>query len=40
LGDEISIRTRNNKTYNFRLLKASDADMVKRLAALHIKGND
>ncbi len=36
-GDEISIRTRNNKKYNFRLLKPSDANMVKRLAALHIK---
>jgi tetratricopeptide (TPR) repeat protein len=40
LGDEIAIKTRNNKTYNFRLLKASDADMVKRLAAPHIKSND
>jgi tetratricopeptide (TPR) repeat protein len=38
-GDEISIRTRNNKKYNFRLLKASDANMVRRLAALHMKGN-
>jgi tetratricopeptide (TPR) repeat protein len=40
LGEEISIRTRNNKTYNFRLLKPGDADMVKRLATPHIKGND
>jgi tetratricopeptide (TPR) repeat protein len=39
-GDEISIRTRNNKKYNFRLLKPSDANMVRRLAALHIKGSD
>jgi tetratricopeptide (TPR) repeat protein len=38
-GDEISIRTRNNKKYNFRLLKAGDGNMVRRLAALHMKGN-
>lgn len=37
-GDEISIRTRNNKKYNFRLLKPGDAGMVQRLAALHFKG--
>jgi tetratricopeptide (TPR) repeat protein len=37
-GDEISIRTRNNKKYNFRLLKPADATMVRRLAALHFKG--
>ncbi len=39
-GDEISIRTRNNKKYNFRLLKPSDANMVKRLVSLHIKTNN
>jgi tetratricopeptide (TPR) repeat protein len=39
-GDEISIRSRNNKKYNFRLLKPSDAPMVRRLASLHIKTND
>jgi tetratricopeptide (TPR) repeat protein len=38
--DEVSIRTRNNKKYNFRLLKPSDANMVRRLAALHFKGNE
>jgi len=37
-GDEISMRTRNNKKYNFRLLKPADAGMVRRLAALHFKG--
>ncbi len=39
-GDEVSIRTRNNKKYNFRLLKPSDANMVKRLVSLHIKTNN
>jgi tetratricopeptide (TPR) repeat protein len=36
-GDEISIRTQNNKKYNFRLINAKEADMVRRLAALHVK---
>ena len=39
-GDEVSIRTRNNKKYNFRLLKPGDADNVRRLAARHMKGSD
>lgn len=39
-GDEVSIRTRNNKKYNFRLLKPNDANMVRRLAALHMKANE
>ncbi len=38
-GDEVSIRTRNNKKYNFRLLKPADAATVRRLAALHSKGS-
>ncbi|MGA2261003.1 MAG: PEGA domain-containing protein [Acidobacteriota bacterium] len=37
VGEEVSIRTRNNKKYNFRLLKPADAAMVRRLAALHLK---
>jgi len=32
-GDEVSIRTRNNKKYNFRLLNAGDGGRVRRLAA-------
>jgi tetratricopeptide (TPR) repeat protein len=36
-GDEVAIRTRNNKKYNFRLLKPGDAGIVRRLAASHIK---
>ena len=39
-GEEVSIRTRNNKKYNFRLLKPDDADNVRRLAARHIKGTE
>lgn len=39
-GDEVSIRTRNNKKYNFRLLRPGDADKIRRLAALHVKGSD
>lgn len=38
VGDEISIRTQNNKKYNFRLLKPNDATMVRRLVASHFKG--
>jgi len=38
-GDEIAIRTQNNKKYNFRLLKPSDASIVRRLATLHLKGD-
>ena len=36
-GDEIAIRTRNNKKYNFRLLNPADADKVRRLSAMHMK---
>jgi tetratricopeptide (TPR) repeat protein len=39
-GVEVAMRTRNNKKYNFRLLKPGDADMVRRLAARHIKDNE
>ncbi len=39
-GDEVSIRTQNNKKYNFRLLKPNDADKIRRLAALHVKATD
>ena len=38
-GDEIAIRTQNNKKYNFRLIKPSDASIVRRLATLHLKGD-
>jgi tetratricopeptide (TPR) repeat protein len=34
-GDAVSIRTRNNKKYNFRLLNAADAALVRRLATHH-----
>jgi tetratricopeptide (TPR) repeat protein len=34
-GDEVSIRTRNNKKYNFQLLNAGDGAKVRRLAARH-----
>jgi len=36
-GDEVAIRTRNNKKYNFRLLNPSDAENVRRLSAMHMK---
>jgi tetratricopeptide (TPR) repeat protein len=39
IGDEVSLRTRTNKKYNFRLTRPSDANMVRRLAAIHIKSN-
>jgi tetratricopeptide (TPR) repeat protein len=35
-GDEISIRTQGNKKYNFRLLNADDASVVRRLAGHHV----
>jgi tetratricopeptide (TPR) repeat protein len=38
-GSEVSLRTQNNKKYTFRLLNPKDADMVRRLAALHVKNN-
>ena len=34
--DELSIRTHNNKKYNFRFLNEGDGDHVRRLASLHI----
>jgi tetratricopeptide (TPR) repeat protein len=34
-GDAVSIRTRNNKKYNFRLINPSDAAPVRRLALHH-----
>jgi hypothetical protein len=39
-GVEVAIRTRNNKKYNFRLLKPGDADLVRRLAARHTKDSE
>ncbi len=36
-GDEVSVRTRNNKKYNFRLLNSGDGVQVRRLAARHIQ---
>jgi tetratricopeptide (TPR) repeat protein len=36
-NDEISIRTQNNKKYNFRLINPKDAATVRRLSALHMK---
>ena len=36
-GDEVSIRTRTNKKYNFRLLNPDDAARIRRLAARHIQ---
>jgi len=36
-GDEVSIRTRNNKKYNFRLLNQGDGAQVRRLAVRHIQ---
>jgi tetratricopeptide (TPR) repeat protein len=34
---EISLRTQNNKKYNFRLVKPGDAALVRRLAARHFR---
>lgn len=39
-GDEVSIRTRNNKKYNFRLLNQGDGAQVRRLVSLHIQVTD
>jgi len=36
-GDEVSIRTRNNKKYNLRLLNQGDGAQVRRLAVRHIQ---
>lgn len=36
-GDEISIRTQNNKKYNFRLINPNDESLIKRLASRHIQ---
>ena len=35
-GDDLSIRTRGNKKYNFRFLKPGDGAMVRRVAARHM----
>ncbi len=36
-GDQVSIRTRNNKKYNFQLVKPGDGAKLRRLAAQHIQ---
>jgi tetratricopeptide (TPR) repeat protein len=36
-GDEISIRTRTNKKYNFRLLNQGDGAQIRRLASRHMQ---
>jgi tetratricopeptide (TPR) repeat protein len=36
-GDEISIRTRNNKKYNFRVLNSGDGENIRRLASRYIQ---
>jgi tetratricopeptide (TPR) repeat protein len=36
-GDEISIRTQNNKKYNFRLVNPKDESLIRRLASRHIQ---
>jgi tetratricopeptide (TPR) repeat protein len=38
-GDEVSIRTRNNKKYNFQLLNPDDGAKVRRLGARHMQVN-
>jgi tetratricopeptide (TPR) repeat protein len=40
IGSEVSLRTQTNRKYNFRLINPRDAEMVRRLAALHVKNND
>jgi tetratricopeptide (TPR) repeat protein len=39
-ADEISIRTRNNKKYNFHLVNAGDGAKFRRLASRHIQITD
>ncbi len=39
-GDQISIRTRNNKKYNFQLVNAGDGAKLRRLAAAHVQITD
>jgi len=39
-GDELSMRTRSNKKYNFRLLNPGDGDLVRRVAARHTQVTD
>jgi tetratricopeptide (TPR) repeat protein len=36
-GDDIAIRTRNNKKYNFRLVNPRDGNIVRSLASRHIQ---
>jgi tetratricopeptide (TPR) repeat protein len=40
IGSEVSLRTQTSRKYNFRLLNPKDAEMVRRLAALHVKNNN
>ncbi|NWG14102.1 MAG: PEGA domain-containing protein [Acidobacteria bacterium] len=35
VGDELTVRTQNNKKYNFRFLNSGDGDIARRLAARH-----
>jgi len=39
-GDEITMRTRNNKKYSFRLLNSGDSERVRRVAARHIHATE
>ena len=39
-GDELSVRTHNNKKYNFRFLNPGDGDRVRRVAARHTPVTD
>lgn len=39
-GDALSIRTRNNKKYNFQFLNAGDGALVRRLAQRHTQVTD
>lgn len=39
-GDALSIRTRNNKKYNFQFLNAGDGDLVRRMARRHTQVTD
>jgi hypothetical protein len=39
-GDTLSIRTRNNKKYNFQFLNPGDGAVVRRVAQRHIQITD
>ncbi len=39
-GDELSVRTHNNKRYNFRFLNPGDGDLVRSVAARHTPVTD